>query len=48
MGFAGQQAEERMSVRDGNGSFRTYLLDALYRMDGEALEAGAKIEQIEL
>ncbi|MEG0322933.1 MAG: hydroxyethylthiazole kinase [Raoultibacter sp.] len=48
MGLAGQQAEERMSVRDGNGSFRTYLLDALYRMDGEALEAGAKIEQIEL
>lgn len=47
MGLAGEIAEKRMGPRDGNGSFRTYLLDALYRMDGEALEAGAKIAQIE-
>ncbi|WP_139652703.1 hydroxyethylthiazole kinase [Raoultibacter phocaeensis] len=47
MGLAGETAEKRMGTRDGNGSFRTYLLDALYRMDGEALEAGAKIERIE-
>lgn len=47
MGLAGETAEKRMGSRDGNGSFRTYLLDALYRMDGEALEAGAKIERIE-
>lgn len=47
MGLAGEIAEKRMGSRDGNGSFRTYLLDALYRMDGEALEAGAKIERID-
>lgn len=47
MGFAGEIAEGRMGSRDGNGSFRTYLLDALYRMDGEALEAGARIARIE-
>lgn len=47
MGLAGETAEKRMGSRDGNGSFRTYLLDALYRMDGEALEAGAKIERID-
>lgn len=47
MGLAGEIAEKRMGSRDGNGSFRTYLLDALYRMDGDALEAGAKIERID-
>lgn len=46
MGLAGQQAAERMGSLDGNGSFRTYLLDALYRMDGEALEAGARVEEV--
>lgn len=29
-----------------NGSFRTYLLDALYRLNGDALEAGAKVEEL--
>lgn len=47
MGLAGEIAEKRMGSRDGNGSFRTYLLDALYRMDGEVLETGAKIERID-
>ena len=31
---------------DGNGSFRTYLLDALYNLDGDALEAGARVEEL--
>lgn len=48
MGLAGETAEKRMGPRDGNGSFRTYLLDALYRMDGSTLETGAKIERIGL
>lgn len=47
MGLAGQVAQARMTSRDGNGSFRTYLLDALFRMDGDALEAKAKVELIE-
>lgn len=46
MGLAGQVAQNRMSGYDGNGSFRTYLLDALYNLDGAALEAGAKVEQL--
>ncbi len=43
MGLAGEQAAKRMGSFDGNGSFRTYLLDALYRLDGEALETGARV-----
>ena len=45
-GLAGQTAQKRMGGFDGNGSFRTYVLDALYRMDGEALEAGAQVEEL--
>ena len=43
-GLAGQIAETRMSSLDGNGSFRTYLLDALYKMTGSLLESGANVE----
>lgn len=46
MGLAGQIAEKRMVNQDGNGSYRTYLLDALYCMDAEILEAGALIERV--
>ena len=46
MGLAGQIAQGRMSGYDGNGSFRTYLLDALYNLDGDALEAGARVEEL--
>ena len=46
MGLAGQVAQGRMGGLDGNGSFRTYLLDALYHLDGNALEAGAKVEEL--
>ncbi len=46
MGLAGQMAAGRMGGMDGNGSFRTYVLDALTRMDGDALEAGARVEEL--
>lgn len=46
MGLAGQTAQGRMGGMDGNGSFRTYVLDALYRLDGNALEQGAKVEEL--
>lgn len=46
MGLAGQIAERRMASEDGNGSFRTYLLDALYLMDGTGLEAGALVRML--
>ncbi|MDY2777140.1 MAG: hydroxyethylthiazole kinase [Collinsella sp.] len=45
-GLAGQMASERMTSLDGNASFRTYLLDALYNMDAAQLAAGALIEEI--
>ena len=45
-GLAGQIAETRMSALDGNGSFRTYLLDALYNMTGTILEDGARVELV--
>ena len=47
MGLAGQVAEGRMGALDGNASFRTYLIDALYRLGGEALEAGARVAQLD-
>lgn len=45
-GVCGEIATERMQPGDGNGSFRTYFLDALYNLDGETLEARAKVEEI--
>ncbi len=44
MGLAGEVAEARMTQADGNASFRTYLIDAIYRMTGEQLDAGERIE----
>ena len=46
-GVCGQIAAARMGQADGNGSFRTYLLDALYNLDAETLERMAKIEQVD-
>ena len=45
-GLAGQIAAARMGAADGNGSFRTYLLDAMYNMDSDALEAGALVDPV--
>lgn len=45
-GLAGQVAQKRMAPADGNGTFRTYLLDAIYNMTGEQLEKGALIEEL--
>ncbi|MCL1796744.1 MAG: hydroxyethylthiazole kinase [Eggerthellaceae bacterium] len=47
MGLAGEQAAARMGANDGNGAFRSYLLDALYTMNADTLCAGAKIEAFE-
>ncbi|MEG1623845.1 MAG: hydroxyethylthiazole kinase [Raoultibacter sp.] len=46
MGLAGQVAEDRMGPQDGNGTFRTYLLDALCSIDPETLAQGARFEEI--
>lgn len=45
-GVAGEMAAARMQPVDGNGSFRTYLLDALYNLTGEALDAVARVQEI--
>ncbi|MCL2889316.1 MAG: hydroxyethylthiazole kinase [Eggerthellaceae bacterium] len=45
MGLAGEIAQRRMRPEDGNGAYRSYLLDALYCMDAAALEAWAKVEE---
>ncbi|MDO4291511.1 MAG: hydroxyethylthiazole kinase [Eggerthellaceae bacterium] len=45
-GLAGQVAQARMTPADGNGTFRTYLLDAIYNMTGEQLEKGAIVEEL--
>ncbi len=44
-GVAGQIAKSRMEKAHGNGTFRTYLLDALSVMTGDMLERGARIEE---
>ena len=47
MGAAGQIAEARMGAADGNASFRTYLIDALYTLEPEQLARMARVERIE-
>lgn len=46
MGVAGEMAAARMQPVDGNASFRTYLIDALFNLNGEALEAVARVEEV--
>lgn len=46
MGLCGQLAYERLSAREGNASYRNYLLDEVYHLDGDQLERGAKCESI--
>ena len=46
MGVAGEMARARMQPVDGNASFRTYLIDALFNINGEALEAIARVEEL--
>lgn len=44
MGVCGELAYTRMGPRDGNGSYQTYLLDALCTLTGEELEEKANYE----
>ena len=45
MGVAGEMAAARMQPVDGNASFRTYLIDALYHLNGQALEVVSRVEE---
>lgn len=44
MGFAGELAWSCMQPTDGNATYRSRIIDAIYNMDGEMLEKGAKYE----
>ena len=44
MGLCGQTAFERMGAMDGNASYRTFLIDAVFNLTQEQLQQGAKYE----
>ena len=44
MGLAGELGWERMQEGDGNSTYRNRIIDAIYNMDGDTLEKGAKYE----
>ncbi len=44
MGLCGEKAYERMGELDGNASYRNYLIDAVFRLTPEELDAGARYE----
>ena len=44
MDLCGEKAAARVTPPDGSGSFRTYLLDAVYNLTPEELERGANYE----
>lgn len=43
-GLCGEIARKRLTPLDGNASYRTYIIDAVYHLAGEALEKGARYE----
>lgn len=44
MGLCGEKAYELLSEKDGNSSYRNYIIDAVYRLTSDELERGAKYE----
>ena len=44
MGLAGEIAFANMEETDGNSTYRNRIIDAIYNMDAETLEKGAKYE----
>ncbi len=44
MGLAGELGWSRMQEGDGNSTYRNRIIDAIFNMDGETLEKGAKYE----
>jgi hydroxyethylthiazole kinase len=44
MGLCGERAFARLGARDGNAAYRNYIIDELYHLSGEELEAGAKYD----
>ncbi len=44
MGLAGEIARKRFRKRDGNATYRNYIIDAIYNMTPEELRKGARYE----
>ena len=44
MGLIGQRAYERLAERDGNVTYRNYIIDEMFNLSGDELEAGANYE----
>lgn len=44
MGVCGERAFTRLSSREGNATFRNYLIDEVFHLDGDLLEQEAKYE----
>jgi hydroxyethylthiazole kinase len=44
MGLAGEIAWSNMQPSDGNSTYRNRIIDAIYNMDGDVLEKGAKYD----
>lgn len=42
MGVCGEIAYQRLNSQEGNSSYRDYIIDAVYKLDGETLERCAK------
>lgn len=44
MGVCGEKAYARLTEEDGNATYRNYIIDAIYRLDGVTLEKSARFE----
>ena len=45
MGLAGEIGYKNLKEYEGNSTYRNLIIDAIYNMTGEALDAGAKYEE---
>lgn len=46
MGLCGEIAYARLAPQDGNATYRNYIIDAVFHLDGAALEQGAKYKKL--
>ena len=46
MGLAGEIAHSRLAPLDGSAAYRGYLIDAIYNLTPQQLEAGSKREPL--
>ncbi len=45
MGICGERAYARLSECDGNATYRNFIIDEIFRLDGSLLEKAAKLEK---